>query len=742
MRKTLTAASWLVALLSVQSCNQPTEFQRSGNVPQPPPTVTPSPEQVEEDTSVDQQLPPPVIPPVIEPGAVFQRLFLTAEVDRVSDRFQADSKFSGITIPIRENQRQESLQLPVAESHSENIRHETTRKTERFNETIQPLPLDLVIVVDDSESMAGAIEKVKNNLIRIVDRLGDTHWRIAVTTTSIHIPRRRNNARRKVPCILGVLDRFENGSAEDFENLASKIGTDGHDDERGLERSIRALNCKHEGKKWTRDNAMLGMVVVSDEDDCTSTRSDKPIDCNGSRSKDIDYSRFKKKLKSFGKNYYNSKFYALVAVPGSRRDNRYEIAQGCFKKNPYYGGQMERKIYFTPGRVYEKAVEDTGGIMACIWEDSYDSIFSRISDDLIANVKKQFSLQHTPISDGLVVKVDGTDVTSNVSISGNVLSLNEVPQVGQTIAIEYTYLSNDPLEEHQLSQVPLAGSLQVKVDDKVLTADEFNLGEGGKITFNTPVAMGSNVGIEFKSIRENIFAKLNPAIDYSSIIAYQDGEEFKDYWLDPKTGYLTVDRSKITSNFDPIIVKYAITEGTVLHYPVDRARLSGQFKGVFWDLEMTEPVEGAVLNGDEIVFADGSVAVDDSVQAMFQSSVQKGSYPLSFLPVKGRKIDIRLPSHCPKGSAEVSGQQLNLSCKLRLNEGVDVRYAKLVAKKTVFNFEQVTDPDNCIWEVTLVGSDTPLKFIREGTTVFVEGDLPVDAQVKVIARVKAKEAAE
>lgn len=739
MRTPLTAASWLVALLSVQSCNQPAEFQRSGNVPQQPPVVTPNPEQAEE-TTADQQLPPPVIPEVVEPGAVFQRLFLTAEVDRVSDRFQAGSKLSSVTIPIRENQRQESLQLPVAESHTENIRHETTRKTERFTETIQPLPLDLVIVVDDSESMKDAIEKVKNNLIRIVDRLGDTHWRIAVTTTSIHIPRRRTNPRREVPCILGVLDRFENGSAEDFENLAGKIGIDGHDDERGLERSIRALGCKHNGKKWTRDNAMLGMVVVSDEDDCTSTRSIKPIDCNGRRSEDIDYSLFTKKLKSYGKNYYNSKFYALVAVPGTQQDNRHEIAKSCFNKNPNMG--TNRKIYFTPGRIYEKAVEDTGGIMACIWEDSYDSIFSRISDDLIANVKKQFPLQHAPIRDGLVVKVDGTDVTSKVTIDGNLLGLNQIPQVGQTIEVEYSYLSNDPLEEHQLAQLPLAGSVKVTVDGKVLAANEFTLSEGGKITFSSPVAMGSMVGIEFKSLRETIFAKLNPAIDYSSIIAYQDGQEFKDYQVDHKTGYLTVDRSKISTNIQPIIVKYSISEGTILHYPVDRARLAGVFKGVFWDLDMAEPVEGAVLIGDEVVFVDGSVAVDDSVQAMFQTSTQEGNYPLSFLPVKGRKIDIRLPSHCPKGSAVVSGQQLELSCKLKLNEGVDVRYAKLVAKKTIFNFEQVTDPDNCTWEVTLVGSDTPLKFLREGTTIFVDGDLPVDAQVKVVARVKAKEAAE
>lgn len=739
--------SGLMALLALPSCNQPTEFQRSSTNPQittvePQETVpgesstTPVPVPVEEE---QDQLPPPVI----EPGQLYQRLFLTTEVDSVQDRFLADRKFSGVSIPIRENQRQETVQLPLTDSHRENIRHEFNRKVEKFQEKIQPLPLDLVLVVDDSSSMQLAVENIKKNLIRIVDKLGDTHWRIAVTTTSIYIPPRRGNHRQEVPCILGVLDRFDNGNEKDFQDLVSKIGLKGHDDERGLERSIRALSCDYKGKKWTRDNAMLGIVVVSDEDDCTSTQSprDQVIDCNGSREQDISFKKFEEKLRGHTSKYYNSKFYALTAVPGTKKDNRYQIQDACWQKNPY-GPKPQQRIYFTPGFAYEKAVKLTEGLMACIWEKSYDDIFSRISSDLISSVKKRFPLKHIPIREGLVVKIDGVDVTKEVAIKGNVLSLDRTPQVGQTIDVEYTYLSTDPLKEHQLSTAPLLNSVTITLDGRKMRKGEYKINRKGRITFLTDVPAGSTVGIDFKSVRNRVYTRMNAKADISSVQAFQGRRPFKHFSIDPGSHTLSIDLKKVKGRFDPVIVKYNVTEGTVLHYAIDRGRLQGQFKGVFRDLEMQEPVDGAKLLGTFIILMNGSVEVDDTVQAMFESSVQKDTYPLTFLPVLGRKIEVKIPDHCPEGSAVVDGQQLKVSCTLNLEDAIEVNYTKLVAKKTVFDFEQVKNPEECTWKVTLDGSDTPLEFLREGTTIFINEELPVDARIKITARVNPRPAGE
>lgn len=711
-----------VAILGLQSCNQSTQFQSSQNPVQPPPRVIPA--------ETADQLPPPII----KPGEMFQRLFFTTETDKVTESFAADKKFSGITIPIRENMRQESVQVPVIDDHAENVRHQPSQKTETFSEKIQPHPLDLVIAVDDSSSMQYAIDQINENLYTIVEQLGDTHWRIAVTTTSIFIPARprQGTRRREVPCILGLLDRFDNGTVEDFKAVASQIGTQGHDDERGLERSIRAVGCKADRKRWTRDNAMLGIVVVSDEDDCTNT------DKCARRQSDIDYDQFKKTLREYSDNYYNSKVYALVAEPGDEHSTNYGVKDACYKKHP----QFDSTPFAQPGKIYRKAVKDTDGIMACIWEKSYNDIFSRISTDLVANVKKQFKLKYVPIREGLIVKVDGVDVTDDVRVRGRTIKFKHTPKVHQTIDVEYRYLSNAPLKEHQLANRPIRSSLKIKLDDRELSESEYSVNAKGKITFKTKIETGSTVAIDFKSIRKNIFAKINRKADFSSLTVSQGGKAFTDYTVDPATGLLSVDRSAVKKNLKPIIVSYAVSEGTVLHYPIDRTGLKGEFKGVFRDLEMLERVEGATIQGDQIVFQDGTIAVDDSVQAMFEERTQNGDYPLSFLPVLGRSISITAPSHCPQGSVAVKGQKLVLGCTLGSNDKVEVSYSKLVAKKTVFAFEQVEDPDNCTWEVTLAESNTPVNFIREGKTIFVQDELPIDARVKIIARVNVARPAE
>lgn len=714
MQSNLKVAVWLVALFGIQSCNQNTQFQSSQNPRTAPPQVNP----VE---SADQ-LPPPII----RPGDIYQRLFLTTETDRVTESFEANKKYSGITIPIRENQRQESLQLPITDVHTENVRHQPTSRKERFTQKVQPHPMDLVVVVDDSRSMAEAHAKIQKNLTSIVEQLGDTHWRVAVTTTSIYLD---NNARQKSPCLLGVLDRYENGSAKDFKNLVGKIGVGGYGYERGLERSIRALGCTVKRQRWTRENAMLGIVVVSDEDDCTNT-----AECT-TRQQDVDYSKFIESLRFYSQKYYTSKFYALVAVPGEDASNRYKIDDECFAKNPITNGG---EIAFTPGKAYEKVVDYTDGIMACVWEDSYSGIFGKISTDLVSNVQKQFQLKHVPVREGMVVKVDGVDVTNDVTVEDKTIKFNNTPKAHQTIDVEYSHLTDEPLKEHQLANKPIPETVSIKLDDRPLNENEYSIDANGKITFNTDIATGSTVAIDFKSVRENIFAKLNRKADYSSLTVTQNGQPFSGYTVDPATGLLTVDKSRVSKNFAPIIINYAVSEGTVLHYPIDRTGLKGEFKGVYRDLEMLEKIDGATIQGDQIVFKDGTVAIDDSVQAMFEERTQLGNYPLSFLPVLGREVTVKAPSHCAEGTAVVEGQKLKLTCTLGSNDKVEVNYSKLVARKTVFDFDQVDQPDNCSWKVTVVGSEKPVEFIREGTKIFVQDELPLNAKVKIVAQIKVQ----
>lgn len=117
--------------------------------------------------------------------------------------------------------------------------------------------MDLLIVVDDSGSMADEQDRLGHELPALVGDLFDVDWQIAVVTTSS-------------PCLrMGrAVKKSDPDASEAFRAMVA-VGTNGQAEEHGLTTAQEALQGKcpsGTGKSWLRSEAALAVLFVSDED--------------------------------------------------------------------------------------------------------------------------------------------------------------------------------------------------------------------------------------------------------------------------------------------------------------------------------------------------------------------------------------------------------------------------------------------------------------------------------------------
>ena len=141
-------------------------------------------------------------------------------------------------------------------------------------------PLDVVLVVDDSNSMADAQANLAAAVPTVVSTLAaeGVDYRFGVVTTDLTDPERRGR-------IVGPYVESTTANAAGVLAAQVQVGVDGAQLERGLGAGWAAVTpplSDFENGGLRRDGARLAVVVLSDEDDCSddgSERIDDPADC-------------------------------------------------------------------------------------------------------------------------------------------------------------------------------------------------------------------------------------------------------------------------------------------------------------------------------------------------------------------------------------------------------------------------------------------------------------------------------
>jgi hypothetical protein len=156
------------------------------------------------------------------------------------------------------------------------------------HEAVTCARMDVLFVIDNSESMAQEQANLGQNFDRFVDSLrmfreGTVDFRIGVTTMSfpqsfsISPPSTTSGALLKTPEMTDPwLSHDDPELASKFRALAT-VGTDGSWDEQPLKAMGAALVDRvadGQNKAFFRSNALLAVVIVTDEDDLSSDGPD------------------------------------------------------------------------------------------------------------------------------------------------------------------------------------------------------------------------------------------------------------------------------------------------------------------------------------------------------------------------------------------------------------------------------------------------------------------------------------
>ena len=253
--------------------------------------------------------------------------------------------------------------------------------------------VDLLLVVDNSCSMVeeqGKLATNFDNFIRNFDE-AEVDWQLGVITTDVD----RTNGTAGV--LLGeprVLNAAYNGYADAFRTRVQQ-GNTGSDQEKGLQAAVSALSSPlaytaNEG--FLRDGAMLSIVVLSDENDCSDNgalgAASTGEECYTRASELTPVTDLVRQLVDIK----NGDPVVISGIVGP------EIVEDCDAT--------------VPGRRYSTAIQILGGVQANICETDYSTIMDALGE-VASGILTVFQLTKSAVdNENLEVRV-APDVDSD-----------------------------------------------------------------------------------------------------------------------------------------------------------------------------------------------------------------------------------------------------------------------------------------------------------------------------------------
>lgn len=532
-------------------------------------------------------------------------------------------------------------------------------------------PLDILVVVDNSGSMAEEQLNLSTKLSRLLNFVADTDWRIAVETTD------PGDA-----CGQHVISKGDADPEGAFATAVTR-GTQGSGNERGILQAVNGLNCN--GGAWLRPKSTLAVLIVSDEDNCSDGTK-----CGSDPWASEDY--LLAQLATLRQVGVNARAYGLVWDP--------DLAQcgDAFAKAP----------------IYARLIEKSSGQMGAVCDADYSDTLMAVSENLSVILNTQFTLQYPAITDSVAVSVNGTVITSGYQVVGNVLVFDTAPEPGDQIAINYHYLVGDPQGSFYLSETAPISNVEVYADGNKVASSLYQVTNDHAVVFaETPqyneIAVSYRVGAltktSFPFAFDGVLTELTVLINGSlSPINYQVADQQITFAAPPPDGA-------------GITISYAVAFGTRNHY------LHGVAAADRGSLVVADAATGEALNysieGEFIWFAEADLATGRKVSLTYPSAKsQSGQLELGGLDLyqvssvaSGRVV-------CSPGAYSRQGSILDVSqCGFQSGETVHVGLVSTVA--------EAQDQAFVLWAEPLAFAVTP-----EMLEVYIAGERIYDFAVR------------
>jgi len=593
--------------------------------------------------------------------------------------------------------------------------HSRDTKTEFFTQghpgsvTIRDYPissteeLDLVVVVDNSSSMAAVQAMLAEGMRDFIDQLGDVDWRIGVITSDN--PSNPNLVRGD-GCQLYGADGLPGGqpivkgdpdASGKFLNTILNIGARGSDFEESILNTYKHLTgtCAFGSNNWLRPNAMLGVLFVTDEDSYCPEPVD-PITGIPTRPKDST-----SELCTVGQRPQDLASLLLPPRREASSSKVYALTWGPSDMQCYSNAQR-------PANRILELIGLVGGFGSSICQNNYRDTLRAIAQDAARTVRRHFQLPHVPIPDSVVVTIDGM-ATSDYRIEGSTLILTNVSPNQTALHISYRHDPVPIFNSVQVAEAPDVSTLIVEVNGQTLEASQYSFNPVTReIAFIEAPPSYAHIVVSYRSQNglSRRFQLGNIAKDDSPLMVFVDGVATEDFIYDEASQ--TVDFSVAPGDDQEITVTYRRVDSKQLIYsafvhPTGDRPLS---------VKVTDSVTGAELkvshDVDDLVFLADDVV--DGRQVTVDYNFADRSTPLSYKlpqsPLDG-KVDVSSdssPEDCIE-NVQISQDMISFTCNADDLKAVNFKYKVVEEHSSVFQLAKPM-PANAFAQVFVDGVKT------------------------------------
>ncbi|MBF0441027.1 MAG: hypothetical protein HQK54_03915 [Oligoflexales bacterium] len=379
-------------------------------------------------------------------------------------------------------------------------------------------PLDLLIVIDNSDSMWDDQVSVASRMPPLLSEISNSDWQISVVTTH------RDMDYNATPhCFRDLIKKSDPNAQAKYEK-AIKAGTGGNGMERGLPNALLGLKggCLSGGNgipdqtPWIRENSILSVFIVTDENNCSQNGS-----CGDGRDWEAEFANYISSIRTFGET---ARFYGIITMP-STPDN--QVPQGAYK-----------------GYSYANLVTRTGGHMGSIADADFTPTMKAISSNLAQMLKTKIQLQSEPDPGSLKISLNGQPWTK-YTIKDTTVTFTEVPSSGSQLEVTYTVgKSGEFRNTVPLQKTPLLDSIKVTFDDNSIEESKYHWDEKGKlIIFNDNIPEKTKVVVNY-SIDEPLKKSfpIGKTVKTDTVEITVDGKQYTGEWnFDDKEKVITMD---------------------------------------------------------------------------------------------------------------------------------------------------------------------------------------------------------
>jgi len=551
--------------------------------------------------------------------------------------------------------------------------------------------MDLLIVLDNSSSMATEQTALSTGLPALISSLANVDWQIGIITSDAetaseplatnrgcHLYDDHGKAFDAQGNLTGTaIGKNDEAAAIRFTDTIQNIGFGGSNREQLIRNTLRAITgtCGSVKQEWLRKDALLGILFVTDEDSfCLSDDPSGVKDAGGNtlclpneRPEDLIAALKPPYFPENQVRVYSLTYHGAMPAPGAAQAQR-------------------------PAARILSVVNAFGGFDDSVQQADYSNTLARISADAAKIVRREFKLKNLPLNNSVQISVDGVN-TTDYQINGNNISVSGLNANTATLHVSYRHNPQPIFTQVTTTQTPNLATLKVTLNDIPLAQDQYTFDS------TTNIVHFNRVPPDYSVIKVDYRIGPDPQLDFVvnntgsalPIAVAVDGIPITDYTWNKATH--TVHFKSPPAEGAQIAISNKDPDGKITHYDQPPSAGSAQSMSVI-DAATHEKIAVTVAGGQLIFSGDDVVAGRiATVTYHYGDKTTLLSYDLAHVPIEG-SMTLKTADHNADclTNIKVAGQRVEFNCDAATLGELELNYRYLISHDSTFTIGQDVPP--------------------------------------------------